>query len=175
MGGLPLPAGSLVKVGFQVYPGVTLIGSQSLADDYSAAIEGCVYASGGFDLVQVQWAGGYFSSDAYVTAVVQTAQDHGDIEDVGSWVQGILQECLPGLQVLRRDKTVGVGLTDSQGNQLPQGNQPGGAAPSRCDWSKLKWADWIACQFGVTPSSAALIGVGLGVGVVVLIASLARK
>jgi hypothetical protein len=43
--------------------------------------------------------------------------------------------------------------------------------PAQCDWAKMKWDEYLACSLGITPSSAALVGLGLGaVGVFALIA-----
>lgn len=179
--GATLPAGSQVKVGFEVKkPG--FIGQSGDPVDYQNAIEGCVYSTGGFDYVQVAYKNGYVYD--YATIVVTTTVDHGDIEDVGNWIQGAIQSCLPELEIVRRDTTVPIaGTPDNSGCQpgthksgwLFTSCVPDTAPPSQCDFSKMKWADWLACEIGITPSSAALVGAGLGIGAIVLIASLARR
>jgi hypothetical protein len=170
-----LPAGSQVKTGFQVSLDWSMFGSQASAADISNVIEGCVYTTGGFDAVSVDVQGSYFSNSAYITVAVQTVNDHADIEDVGNWIQGQIQTCLPDIQIVRRDATVGIGQTDSVGNPLPQGNQRKDDTPAKCDWSKLKWSDWLACEMGITPSSAALVGAVAGIGGVFLILTLAKR
>lgn len=174
--GALLPAGSQVKTGFIIELDWSIFGSAGSATDLQNAIEGCVYSSGGFNAVSVAVNGSYLSNSAYVTVAVETYYDHANLEDVGDWLRGIIQGCLPGVQVTFQDRTVGVTTTDAAGNPLPQGNAPNQPGqPSQCDWSKMKWSDYLACQLGITPSSAALVGLGIGAVGVIAIASLARR
>lgn len=168
MGAL-LPAGSQVKTGFEIDPG--FLSTYSTAD-LQNIIEGCVYSTGGFDAVNVGITSeGFYTRNLYVVVAVTTTDDHAALEDVGMWIQGAIQACAPDLTILRKYDTVGQGATDSQGNPLPQGNQPPsgtppGGAPGQCSWATSKsLGDYLACEFGVSTGSAVIIGVALTVGV----------
>lgn len=163
-----LPAGSQVKTGFNIgVQTATASMTQGIADDLSNTIEGCVYATGGFSSVSVAVTWHYFSELVYVTVAVETVNDHADIEDVGTWIQGAIQSCVPDVEIVSKDRTVGVGAVDSSGNPLPQGNTPPGAPPpSQCNWDAMTLGDYLACQTGVTKSTALIVGAVLAVGVI---------
>src|SRR5215470_6985690 len=171
--GALLPAGSQVKTGFQI--GVsTVLGSgitQSIADNLRDTIEGCVYATGGFSQVSVLVDWHYLSSLVYVTVAVTTTNDHGDIQDVGNWIGGAIVACVPDVEIVSQDRTVGQGTTDAAGNPLPQGPTPPATTPpgttpppsGQCSWSQQGFFDYLACQLGVTRTAATAIGIAGGV------------
>jgi hypothetical protein len=167
-----LPTSSQIKVGFQFGLKDTLFTNQDDATNIQNTIEGCVYSTGGFSsvAVDIQWA--WYSASIYVTVAVQTANDFAMLEDVGSLILGAIQSCLPNLDLIRRDNTVGVGAADAAGNPLPQGNAPppGSNPQGKCDWSTSKSVgDYLACQFGVSTGSAVAIGAILTLGVLFLL------
>src|SRR5215813_11988657 len=177
--GALLPAGSQVKTGFELgvstalgAPGLT----QSIADNLRDTIEGCVYATGGFTQVSVLVDWHYLSSLVYVTVAVTTANDHGDLQDVGSWIGGAIVACVPDVEIVSQDRTVGQGTTDSAGNPLPQGSTPPVTAPpgtpppsGQCSWSQQGFFDYLACQLGVTRTAATAIGIAGGIVIAMMI------
>lgn len=196
-----LPAGSAVKVGFELQkPGVLRTSGDPL--DWGPAIEGCVYRSGAFTDVRVAYdARGWFHD--YVTVVMETYEDLGNIEDAGDYAETAIRDCFPDLVITRRDATVGVGATDSQGNALPQGGTPGspttpgsqgcpqGTAPvwhwwglkTTCDpiqapandeCEHKSGMDWMACELGIGPSSGAVVGVVVALVAVIAISKIAK-
>lgn len=185
--GALLPAGSQVKVGFEISR-PSNFGSVN-PDTASGDIGGCVYASGGFNDVQVSYERGEFHD--YITVLVTTFNEHGDIEDVGNWIQGILQDCLPDISITRRDPTVLYSSPSGapQSGKCPQGYYdaggwfsvdcrplpPQGAPPEHCDWKTSKSVgDYLACQFGISTEKAVLIGAGLAVVAAVVIGKALR-
>lgn len=97
--GALLPAGSTVTVTLDVSVDWSLFGGGSLTTEINNEVEGCIWNSGGFNAVQASFNGSYTSNNASLTVTVQTYNDHGDINDVGAWVQGIIQDCVPELNV----------------------------------------------------------------------------
>lgn len=91
-----LCAGSEIRVGFQLAYSLT----PYFLNDLSEAVEGCLYASGGFDSVIVQIQEGSFY--VYVLVKGVTAVDFADKEDVGALVAGVINQC-GGKQIGRRD------------------------------------------------------------------------
>jgi hypothetical protein len=168
MGGL-LPANSQVKTRLQIQVDAPLGITQSIADGLQNTIEGCVYATGGFSSVTVLIDWHYIYDVVWAVVAVTTVNDHADIEDVGAWIQGAIQACVPDVTVVSRDNTVGVGATDSAGNPLPQGNNPpvnNPQSPGTCNWATSKSVgDYLACQFGVSTGTAVTIGVIATLGV----------
>ena len=97
--GAMLPANSIVTVTLDVSVDWSLFGGGSLTTEINNEVEGCVWNSGGFNAVQASFNGSYVSNRASLIVTVQTYNDHGDVGDVGAWIQGIIQDCVPELNV----------------------------------------------------------------------------
>lgn len=159
-------------------------------------IEGCLYQTGGFSSVQASKVAGLVND--YIGIRVEVANDFSKLEDVFNLIVGQLSSCADIYLDSRAFWILSVPANTPNDNQYAQpgaggstnpGSQSSSSSswwpfgsknltndsPTKCNWSKLSWTDYLACQLGLTPSSAGLVGVGLGVGAVVLLLALSKR
>jgi len=182
-----LANGSRIRIGFRLldlYGGIA--DRSGVPDD----IEGCLYQTGAFNSVTVQLSES--AALDYLLIQGEVATDFAAVEDVASLIAGQVAQCLPsGMSITSSDalaidfrptgRTDAAAPRDTHGGLICPpgtraqsvwgglstqcvkiGGQPDGA-PSQCDWSKLSIGDYLACQLGVTPTTAILIGILGGV------------
>lgn len=171
-----LITGSLIRVGFE-YGIDRSAGDLSALSYFQDALIGCLYDSGAFSDLNIQISTGWLHD--YMTITGITAFDFAQREDIGGYIQDVIQGCLPFVSISRRDAVIVDAIPQTQigqaGVEQPEAGLSTGAPRSgQCDWNQMKISDYFACQFGVTPTSAAVIGVGVGLLGVVLISKLAR-
>ena len=174
-----LITGSQIRVGLE-YKVVNSGGYEQPAEgspNYVIATGiGCLYQSGAFADVNIEFKQGWFTN--YLTVSGITAFDFAAPEDIGGYIQEMLLSCMPNLQFTRRDDVVIDGIPQSAAGN-PNVAQPNadlytGAPNSQCNWESQKLTDYLACKMGVTPTTAIAIGVGLGLVGVILISKAAR-
>lgn len=130
-----------------------------------------------------------FVTDGYILVQGTTRGQQGDPNNIGLIVQNFIAQALPAINVTRRDPVVidavptsAIGRSDvAQVNAqqyAPQNQQQNQS--QECDWDKLSFGDYVACQLGIT-SPIGGIGAGavsalvvVGVGTLLAVALLKR-
>ena len=180
-----LAAGSFIRVGFKVRE--TLFDKTSDGDWTTAKIMFCLFDGGLFDTVDATWAAGYLSQ--YITVTARTVIDFGSADDAAGNIQETIKQCLPELNILQRDAIVIDSIPETAANvpsvqqpnykkyeQQYKGNQNNANKPKRDCWNETSsWTDYAACELNVTPTGAGVAGAVVGVGLLLLVASLVRK
>lgn len=149
-------------------------------DYWQDVIEGCLYQTGGFSLVQASKVAGWVND--YVGIRVEAANDFAKLEDVFNLIVDQLSFCAgiypdskafwvlstpSGTPNNNQYALPGVGGSSNSGQSNSNGSSwwpfgsssGGGNSSSECDWSRQSWADYAACQLGIKPSQAAIAGV----------------
>jgi len=169
-----LAAGSMIRVGFNVR---TAYGTP---EDDPATLElkimSCLYSTGLFDNVDAVFSSGYLKD--YVTVSARTLIDFSQAEDAAGNITEVIKNCAPRVTLLNRDPVVIDSIPEEQANtpgiQQPNyrryENQYRGTpnAPKKDCWNSTNsWTDYLACEMGVTPSTAVVTGIVIAlVGVV---------
>ncbi len=162
-----LIAGSFIRVGFRLN---TAYGTPEDQDSGAlmARVMSCLYADGKLDYVDAEFSSGWFTD--YITVTGRTLIDFAQAEDVGGYIQQVIQRCLPYVTISGRDpvvvdsipadqaQTPGVQQPTWQQYQPPGTGQYRGSAPSGCSFEKMSLTDYLACQLGMTPTNAAVVG-----------------
>jgi len=181
--GDPLARGSFIRVGFNV---TTPYGAP---EDDPATLElrimSCLYSTGLFDYVDAAFTSGYLKD--YVTITARTLIDFGQAEDAAGNITEVLKSCAPNITLLSRDPLVIDSIPEEQANvpgvQQPNHQQyqnqyrgdPNANKPKVDCWkTTTSWSDYLACQLGVTPTSAATLGV-IGALLAVVVISKASR
>jgi hypothetical protein len=192
-----LLAGSWITAGFKLSGDTPNYSVQDITD----TVEGCLYQSGSFNTVIAYLQPEGIFNDAYLTVDAEPYHDFADIQDVGGFIQQVLGYCFPQLVIKQRDSVIvnfspvssgnnvsGNPVITQPGSKCPVGfydngwfsvncvplpvNQPN--APGQCDWNKLSFADYAACQLGVKPSQAVIAGVVVALVGVIAISKIAK-
>lgn len=192
-----LPAGSIVTVTVQLAVNWSFFGGGGLRQYVLEQVEGALYGTGGFSQVSTTFEGSYTSLTVTVGITVKTVYDHADVEDVGNWIQGAIQE-YTDLNFKSRSAATSpnaVSTIPSQqqqsipGSKCPPGYYDNGwfsvncvplpsnqqVTPSgQCDWDKLSLADYAACQLGIKPTEAVIVGAVIALVGVIAISKIAK-
>jgi len=195
--GALLVEGSQFAVGVEVVAPETFTGGSLdvgvLIDD----LEGCLYDTHAFHAVSIEYNSGSVYHD-YLTVKGTVANDFADQDDLRRLVVGIVRQCAPYLSITREDAITvippsGRANDPNIASQVTQGNvtcrppdviandfigrayckkveTPG--QPKKCDLDDLGFSKWIACNLGISPSSAQTVMI---FGGVILIAALFRR
>lgn len=179
MGALMLPDGATFRIGMNITP--------DRVPDVPADVEGCLYNTGAFWEVSasIPNADDWFSVHPYLVIQGRTATAFADSNDLKNLIVGQLQAgcALSVISVNAVDNLVidsipqeYVGQAGAQqpnyndSNVTPQNNNSGNPNQSaKCDWNKLSFGDYIACETGFTKTTGMIAVVALLlVGVVAL-------
>lgn len=166
-----LVPGSYVRVGFNV-SGVLYGLDESTGNTFPFLVDdmtGCLYDSGLFENVDVNFKPGGFLSSDYFQVDAVTAEEFTDYEDFGSFVQQTLGLCAPTVRVKDRypvvidrepeatknDPTVAhVNATDQSRPNIQRDPSVAG----KC--SQYSGFDYVGCELGIQTGTAKL-GTGL--------------
>lgn len=194
MGAL-LAAGSQVRVGF-AYESVATQSQINQGLDRPVYIQDMLRNSlleaGVFDSVSVTVSPPpvSFLTDGYILIQGINRGQQSNPDNIGLTVQNFIAQALPAIAVTRRDPVVIDAIPASaQGRSdvaqpnwqqyTPQAQQQQAQA-GECNWDRLSFGDYIACQLGIT-SPLGGVGVGavgalvaVGVGTLILVAVLRR-
>jgi len=198
LGGM-LPSGSNVSVTVQLSVNYAFFGGGSLRQYVLEQVEGALYGTGGFSQVSLTFDGSYISNTVTVGITVKTVYDHADVEDVGNWIQGAIQEYtdlnFKSRSVATSPNAVsatvpppGNPATVLPGSKCPAGYYDNGwfsvncvplpantpSNPSQCDWDKLSLVDYAACQLGIKPTEAVIVGAVAALVGVIAISKIAK-
>lgn len=158
LGDTTIRAGSKARVGFR-YSCAFCLETGLDPPMIENTVEGCLYASGGFNTVKATVSTGLIYQD-YLAVEVTTVFDFGKAEDIGGFIQEKLKECFPSFAGLidGRDPTlvdaVPVG-TPIPTMQVPPGQN--GSGKGEC--SAEKGLNYAACLLGLKPSQGVYVGV----------------
>ena len=164
-----LATGSFIRVGFRIN---TAYGTRESEDPNALALAAmsCLYRDGRLDYVNADVSTGWFTD--YLTITARTLIDFGDAEDVGGYIQQVIQRCIPYATINSRDAVVIDSIPDTvaqlpsvaqpnwQQYQPPNAGQYRGTTPANCSWGQQSFTDYLACQLGLTPTNAAIVGAG---------------
>jgi len=169
-----LKAGSRVRVGF-------LLNTEYFSTDYENVIipdlEGCLYGTGQFDLVEIYIdKGGVFARDTMIVVAV-TAADFADFEDYGGLVAQVIQVCAPDVHVSERKPVV----IDAEPEATK--NDPNVAhvnaidtGPKKQDKCKdLPFFDYLTCETGLSKGTIGIGGPVLLIGGLIILGVFLRR
>jgi len=183
--GALLVEGSQIAAGFEVLTNETYTGGSFDVTGLINDLEGCLYDTGAFSDLSIEYSHGYIYHD-YLNVKGTVATAFVNQDDARRLIRGIIGECAPYLSITREDAITvippGQYANDPNvANQITQGSLvcPAGSIvqsdylgrpycsqiekkgepkkPGKCD--NLGFTDWIACQLGITKTSAAAVGV----------------
>lgn len=195
LGGM-LPAGSIVTVTLQLAVNWSFFGGGGLRQYVLDQVEGALYGTGGFSQVSLTFEGSFTSNTVTVGVTVKTVYDHADVEDVGNWIQGAIQE-YTDLNFKSRSAATSPNAVSNippqqqqniPGSKCPLGYYDNGwfsvncvplpvntpSNPSQCDWDRLSLADYAACQLGIKPTEAVIAGAVIALVGVIAISKLVK-
>ena len=158
-----LLAGSSIRIGFSI--------TQTQDINVNDLI-GCLYATGGFSFVDVEWIRNTWSINDYLLVTATTAIDFADKEDAGNLAAGYVGECMPYASISFRDPVAVDSIPQAGAGQagVQQPVYTGSSnQPSQCDFSKLSFGDYLGCELGVTKTAGVAIGIAAALGLILLI------
>jgi len=179
-------AGSVIAWGghiVQVQDGASVGWTQ----DLEGRIKNALWAHGGFSNVNAGQIGGWLNP--YISIRVTTRSDFAHLADVFDTIQGAIwqagyapqstdfvveyspaQPNQTGIATAGTGGTVNAPTSNNGGSWWPFGGsnnqQP---ASAECDWASMSWGNYLACQLGIKPTEAVIVGaVGALVGVIAI-------
>ena len=167
-----LPGGARFAQGFHLEYDPAIPKSY-IADE----LEGCLYGSGGFVELQITQPTFSFFTE-YWQIEGRTSEAFGQAQDLQNLIRGTVQACAVTTKIRDEfplqiysvpDPMLGVDLGTQQIPQVMGG--AGGAG--KCNFSTMNIGDYLACQLGITKTSAATLGVVAGVlGAIIVLKSI---
>jgi len=162
------------------------------SQDLEGRIKNALWNHGGFSNVNAGQIGGWLNP--YISIRVTTRSDFAHLSDVFDTIQGAIwqsgyapqstdfvveyspaQSNQPGIATAGTGGTVNTPSPSSGGSWWPFGgssNQQ--SAPSECDWASMSWGNYLACQLGIKPTEAVIVGAIGALAGVILISKIAK-
>jgi len=152
-------------------------------------IKNALWAHGGFSNVNAGQLGGWLNP--YISIRVTTGVDFAHLSDVFDTIEGAIwqsgyapestdfvveyspaQPNQSGIATAGTGGTVNASNSSGGGSWWPFGGGGSGgsiSSPSECDWASMSWGNYLACQLGIKPTEAVIVGaVGALVGVIAI-------
>lgn len=160
-----------------------------------ASIKNALWAHGGFSEVNAGQIGGWLNP--YISIRVTTRSDFAHLADVFATIEGAIWQsgyapestdfvveyspASPGQSGVATAGTGGTINTPSPvsggGSWWPfggGGSSNSNSSPSECDWANMSWGNYLACQLGIKPTEAVIVGAIGALAGVILISKLAK-